>query len=175
MGNKSRSKHYNHKSGYGAQGTFAQVQFPHMMPRLSRTDVDLLLPVLKEVGKVICPPAAIPIEILYQLYTHSDVITEVGSAINRGDYKGAVIAAGYQIVKDVVGTTLSSSANQSVEKVASSAGEITGNAFKDEQSKELAKKVTEASVKGGVEGIQDKIIDKTIDSIKGSIEGERSE
>jgi hypothetical protein len=106
---------------------------------MTEADARLLLPILKEVGKVICPPAALGIEGLYQIYTHADMIKDVGSAIMRNDYGAAVEAIGTQFVKDCLGLTVTVVTNQPVEQIAAATGSTAGILRKSQKTRKQKK------------------------------------
>jgi hypothetical protein len=134
---------------------------------IDKSDVrDFLIPVVKEIGKCIYPPAAVPIEILYQMYKHADAIKEVGSAVMRGDYREAAKVVTKEIVKEVGGAAIGTAVEPAVAKASDSAAEnVSSSLPMNTQGKEVGGKIAKGTVKGVVEATTDKVVDKVVDKV----------
>jgi hypothetical protein len=132
---------------------------------VDKSDInDILLPVLKEIGKCIYPPAAIPIELLYQMYKHAGAIREATSAVLKGDYDEAakvMVKEGIKEVADMaIGAVIEPRINQASDELKES---VKNNLPGDEQTKDTAANVAKGAIKGATEAVRDKVVDKTIE------------
>jgi hypothetical protein len=154
---KTHSKRY---SGNGMQGTLT----PHLPRQTGKTDVNgFSLTVLKEVGKAICPPAALTIELLYQVYKHQDAIKEASSAIIRGEYEEAVKVLVKEGIKEVRDAAIGIALEPCAKATESMAEVATSEIIKGEQ--EQVKKAAVGATKGVIEAVTDKITGQTDDII----------
>ncbi len=133
---------------------------------ISKSDAKgFLIPVLKEIGKCLYPPAAPIIEAAYQAYKHANAIKEVGSAVISGDYEKTGKVLVKEGVKEVAGVAL----GVAIEPGVSQASEVLQEEVKanlaDEQSKEIAGKVVKGTVKGVVVAASDKFVDNIVDGV----------
>lgn len=133
---------------------------------ISKSDAkDFLIPILKEIGKCLYPPAAPIIEAAYQAYKHANAIKKVGSAVISGDYDKAARVIMKEGVKEVAGTALGAA----IESVVGQSSEVLQEEVKanlaDKQSKEIAGKVVKGTVKGVAEAASDKFVDSIADGV----------
>jgi hypothetical protein len=169
-GNQYRRKNNGRGgSGGGSSDDSSQTQLTSYkgFSHIDRSDVnDFLLPVLKEVGKAVCPPAAITIELLYQLYKHADAIKDVGLAVMKGDYEGAAKVMIREGVKEVGGAVVGAAIKPGVAKVSDSLEEAVSNSLPaEQQEKEVAGKAVKGIVNGVAEASSDKIVDTAVNKV----------
>jgi hypothetical protein len=141
---------------------------------INKSDInDFLIPVLKEVGKVVFPPAAIPIEILFQVYKHAGAIRDASSAVMKGDYEEAAKVIIKEGAKELTGMGLGAVLKPEATKASDSLKNNVGsNLPTDEQGKEVGE-VTEGTVKGLAQAATDKVADKIVDKASKVIDNER--
>ena len=131
-----------------------------------KADLDYTLLVLKEVGKAVYPPAALAIEVLYQLYVHSDDIKNVGSAILDGNYEKAAVIVGTVVVKEVAKTAMGAAEGPIITPASDSlahtaAQNIEGSA----EEKVIAGNAVKGTVSGVVKAANKKVVDKATDEV----------
>ncbi|HML03567.1 MAG TPA: hypothetical protein VK487_09385 [Candidatus Bathyarchaeia archaeon] len=178
MGRKRKRKHTSERGlGYHPIVDDSQSRLTSVndFPRVTKSDIkDFLIPTLKEIGKAVCPPASIPIEVLYQLYKHAGAVKDAGSAVLRGDYKEAAKVIIREGVKEVAGAGIGGTLKPEVTKASDSLEDgIHSGLPIDEQGKQVAGEVSEGTVKGVVEAFTDKVIDKTVDKVDRVVRNER--
>jgi hypothetical protein len=168
--NQYRRRH-SRGSGASAGGGSQTTLTSH----IGKSDInDFLIPVLKEVGKAVFPPAAIPLEILYQLYKHAAAIKDVGSAVMKGDYQEAAKVIIKEGVKKATSMGIRAVVEPEVTKVSDSVEDnVRVNLSADEQGKRLAGEIAKGTVKGLAEATTDKVADKIVDKANKVISNER--
>jgi hypothetical protein len=116
------------------------------------------------VGKAVFPPAAIPIEILYQLYKHAGAIKDASSAVMKGDYEEAAKVIIKEGAKEVTGMGIGAVLEPGVTKTSDSLEDSVRRSLPaDEQGKRVAGEIAKGTVKGLAEATADKIADKIVD------------
>jgi len=168
MGTYSKNKHYGERGGRGGEGSSSgDHQRKVTSYSISKADVNsFLIPILKEIGKCIYPPAAPLIEAAYQLYKHAGAIKEVGSAVVKCDYEKAAKVVLKEVEKEVGGAIVGAVVNPEVDKRAElAAGTVSNSLPTNEQGKDLAGKVVKGTVKGFAEAVGDKVEDKAEDEV----------
>ncbi len=165
MGALSRSKHPSRKKGQYAGGANEGRQTTIPTSRSQGSELEVLLPIIKEIGKALYPPAAIPIEILYQLYTHVEAIGEVASAVMEGDYERAAVVVVREATKELAQAALEKAESPVVEEAESIASAFAKNTVGDEQEKEIVGEVAKGTVKGVVKASNKKIVDKAAQEV----------
>ena len=173
MGIYRKKKHHGERSkgdpsnDSSSNGYSQKKLTPYTGVRISKSDAnDFLLPVLKEVGKCIYPPAAIPIEVLYQIYKHVGTIKEVGSAIIEGDYEQAAKVIVKEGMKEVAGAALKSAVGPGVSKTSEVLKEgVKSHLPTNEQTKEVAGNMVKGATKGFAEAVCGKIVKKVVDEV----------
>jgi hypothetical protein len=158
MGTVSRLKHPSRRSI--TQGESWHEKTQTTFPTLKKEDLEYLLPIIKEIGKALYPPAAIPIELLYQLYTHADTIKEVASAVMKDDYKKAAEVVGKEAAKDMAESTLGKIEAPAVDKASDLLAENTTKNIEGKLEKETTSRVVKGTTKGAVESANKKIVDE---------------
>lgn len=148
-------KRGSRRTRFRVSGSYSQTKLSSH--RYNKADVKITLAVLKEVGKVICPPAALALDTLYFLYTHADAIKEAGAAIAKGDYKKAAKVVVKEGIKEVAGKTLSDNATKGIT---------------DESKKNIKDRVIKGAIKGAVEGAVDQAVDVVVDKAAESVSNE---
>ena len=173
MGIYRRKKHYSEKGedatddNGSSNGGRQKKLTPYNRTGISKSDInDFLLPVLKEVGKCICPPAALPIEVLYQLYKHADSIKEVAVAVVSGDYKKAAKVVIKESMKEATGAVLKSAMAPGVDQTSEVLAEGAKSCLPtNDQNREVAGKIVKGTTKGFAEGIRGKIVKKIVNEV----------
>jgi hypothetical protein len=171
MGTYSRKKHYSERGGGASEASSSDDSQRKLTSygtlRINKSDVDdFLLPVLKEVGKCIYPPAAIPIELLYQVYKHANTIKQVGTAVMKGDYDQAAKVIVKESVKKGAGMALGSAMEPKINQTSETLAEgVKNNLPISEQSKDIAGKVAKGTAKGIVEAVRGKVVNKVVDEV----------
>jgi hypothetical protein len=140
---------------------------PSKYPHIQTADIqEYALPIIKEIGKALFPPAAIAIEVLYQLYTHADAIKGVASAVMEGDYQKAAAITTTEVAKEVAKTALGVAEEPIVAKASNSlavtaAENIEGNV----QEKEITGSVVKGTVRGVTKIANKEIVDKATNEV----------
>jgi hypothetical protein len=168
MGTYSKNKHYSERGRTGGEGSSSgDHQRKVTSYSISKADVNsFLIPILKEIGKCIYPPAAPLIEAAYQVYKHIDTIKEASSAVVKGDYEKATKVVLKEAGKEAGGAIVGAMVNHEVDKGAELAGETVSNSLPtNEQGKDLAGKVVKGTGKGFAEAVGDKVVDKAEDEV----------
>jgi len=167
MGRVRKKKHpsEDHKTNNSAGIAPPQKRLTSQRESAHFSQLDLreyALPVIKEVGKALYPPAALPIEVLYELYSHVDSIREVSSAIKQGDYKRASTVLLKDAVKEAAVQALGG-AESPLTNAASTAISSAATQVPQTESSQIMQKVADGSVKGVVEATNEKIVKKVSD------------
>jgi hypothetical protein len=177
MGRKRKKKHIGERDKGspmegGSQSKLADV---NRSPHVTKSDInDFLIPVLKEVGKAVCPPAAIPIEVLYQLYKHAGVLYGASSAVLRGDYKEAAKVIIKEGMKEVTGVEIGVALTPEITKASDSLGDnILSRLPTDEHGKQVAEEISKGTMKGLAEAFTDKMTNKVVDKVDKVARNER--
>ncbi len=169
MGRKRRKKHPSWGSSGGTPDGGGQSTLPSHdeFRHLKKSDLkDFLIPVIKEIGKTIYPPVAVPIELLYQVYKHAGAIKEVSAAVMRGDYNQAIKVVAKEVVKEGADAMLGSAMSPQVTAASNQlADNVQKNLETDEKGKEIVGNVLKGTVKGVAEASRDKLVDKTVDEV----------
>jgi hypothetical protein len=165
MGNYGKAKHPSDRND--AKGGSSNSDNQTTFFNITKSDAEVLIPILKEIGKAVFPAAAPFIEAAYQAYEHYDAIKEASSARLKGDYKKAARIALEEFGGEVLDHTIPGAIIKTdVDKGAEMAGETASKALlSDEQEKDLAGKVVKGTLKGGAEVVEDKIIDKAAEKV----------
>jgi len=124
----------------------------------SKDVVDVLLPIIKEIGKTVFPQAAYIIELGYQLYTHWEVYKKVKKLLEEGKVEEAKKIIKKEAVKDAVKVSLSQVENPVVDSIVTQAVSILEE--KDIVDNKVEKGVAEGAVKGTIKQPFDKINEK---------------
>jgi hypothetical protein len=164
MGDGKWRNQYRRRHGEGSDTFSGGGSQTKITSHVSKSDISsFLIPVLKEVGKAIFPPAAIPIEILYQLYRHADAVKDASSAIMKGDYKEAAKVMATEGAKEVMGMGIGTVLEPEINKASDSLKDIVRSSLPaDEQGKRVAGEIAKGTVKGLAEATADKIADKIV-------------
>lgn len=169
MGRLRKRKHPSTRNADASSGSDVQTKLPSKsgFRHITRSDInDFLIPVIKEIGKCIYPPAAVPIEILYQIYKHADAVKEVSSAVMKGDYERAKKVIMKESVKEVGEAILGAAAEPAIAKTSESLAEnVSSSLSTNEQGKEIAGKIVKGTVKGVAEAAEEKVVDRIIDEV----------
>jgi len=169
MGRKRKKKHPSTRhAGDSSEESNSQSKLAdaNKFPHVTKSDInDILIPVIKEIGKSVYPPAALPIEILYQVYKHADAVKEVGSAILKGDYEQAAQIAMEETGKEAGETILATAVKPLVDKTAAVAADVSNSLPSNQQGRELAGKIARGAVKGTSEAIEDKVVKKAVEGM----------
>jgi hypothetical protein len=161
-----RRRNDDAKASTITDGLQTKLTYTKKYSHIDQSDVNtFLIPVLKEVGKAICPPAAIPIEILYQLYKHSDAMVDIGHAVAKGDYKEAAKLVVKEGVKELGGMVITSIIEPHVKEISACISKEASNSVKDEKEKQVVEKVVGGTVDGIAEGATDKVVDTLVDKV----------
>lgn len=170
MGRYRKKKHHHDRNKNSAESPSGQSQQKlnaRSGARIKKSDFDdFLLPVLKEIGKCICPPAALPIEVLYQVYKHAGAVKAVTLAIIEGQYEKAAEIVVKEGAKEVAGAALESAMNPAVNQTSEAISERVKNCLPvNEQSKDVAGAIVEGATKGSAEAARDKIVRNVFDEV----------
>jgi len=131
---------------------------------ISKSDIiEYALPIIKEIGKALYPPAAVPIEILYQLYTHADSIREASSAISKGDYVEASKIVMKEAVKEAAEKGLGIAETPVTDSASTALAKNIGEQAMQSQEKQIESRVVQGTVKGMADAVNKKIVDKATD------------
>lgn len=156
-----RSMSYSGSSYDGTQTTHPT----YKKRQLKKDELEYVLPIVKEIGKALYPPAALPIEILYQLYTHADTIKEIASAVVEGNYEKAAKVLGKEATKEVAETTLKKIENPIVDKASDSLSETAAKNVEGKLEKETTSRVVKGITKGAVESANKKFVNDITDEV----------
>lgn len=155
LGRKSRDKHESGGSDSSEND-----------PKLSKENIDQILPVLKEVIKAVYPAASMSIEAAYFLYQNADDLIKIYQYIQHGDTNGAIKTAikimGKEIGEQALGYICTYYTEDSVEAISSSATASISNV----ENRETAKKITQGTINGVIEAMNEKIIDKSAERLE---------
>ena len=168
MGRSSPRKHYYRRNGPSMIGIEQRnISYQKRFIKIKKEDVrHFLIPVVKEIGKELFPPAAIPIEILYQIYDHADAIKEAGSAVMEGNYRQAAKIVIKEAAKEATEAGLEIVEQSVVEALAESSSDRAADLIeKNLQQKEVVRKVVKGGVKGVAEAINEELADKMVEQV----------
>jgi hypothetical protein len=168
MGRLRKRKHRSTRKTDISSESDTQTKLPSKsgFRHITKSDInDFLIPVIKEVGKCIFPPAAVPIEIIYQIYKHADAIKKVSSAVMKGDYEQAAKVIVKESIKEGAGMALGAMMEPTVNQASEILSESAKNLTTNKQSKEIAGNVVKGATKGFAEAGRDKIVDKAMNEV----------
>lgn len=175
MGDGRSTNQYRRRHNGGSGASTGSGSQTRLTSHISKSDInDFLIPVLKEVGKAVFPPAAIPIEILYQLYKHAGAIKDAGSVVMKGDYEEATKVIAKEGVKEVAGMGIGAVLQPAVTNASDSLeNSVKSSLPADEKGKQVAGEITKGSLKGLAEATADKVADKIVDKASKVVDNER--